>query len=199
MVRTHPRNVPKDKEPGRRTRRASVAPTSEELRRRFHQLTLDEQQQLFNNPAPTPPAGRILWHQAAVSRSWIPTTPSATKSSIQVPEISSQSMEEDVEILEKPAPQSVNTQSLQAPTLPGDITSTSEGGNELTVVIPCTSVNMAEELMMLNNQYGAAAATIQEYVSRMNALEICLEPFSGLEEAGRNFLAPTQRTQENSN
>ena len=128
MVRTRPRNVPKDKEPGRRTRRASVAPTSEELRKRFHQLTLDEQRQLFNNPAPTPPAGRIPWHQAAVSRSWIPTTSSATRSSIQVPEISSQSMEEDVEILEEPAPQAVNIQSSQAPTLPGDITSTSEGG-----------------------------------------------------------------------
>ena len=86
-------------------------------------------------------------------------------------------MEEDVEILEEPAPPSVN---IQAPTLPGDITSTTEGGTELTVIIPCTSVNMAEELMMLNNQYGAAAATIQEYVSRMNALEKCLEPFNGL-------------------
>ena len=89
-------------------------------------------------------------------------------------------MEEDVEILEEPAPQPWNIQSSQAPTLPGDITSTSEGGNELTVIIPCTSVNMAEELMMLNNQYGAAAATIQEYVSRMNALEMDLEPFNGL-------------------
>ena len=180
MVRTRPRNVPKDKEPGRRTRRASVAPTREELQRRFHQLTLDEQRQLFNNPAPTPPAGRIPWHQAAVSRSWIPATSSATRSSIQVPEISSQSMEEDVEILEELVPQVENIQYSQTPTLPGDITSTSEGGNELTVVIPCTSVNMAEELMMLNNQYGAAAATIQEYVSRMDALEMRWEPFNGL-------------------
>ena len=193
MVRTRPRKVPKDKEPGRRTRRASVAPTSEELRRRFHQLTLDEQRQLFNNPAPTPPAGRIPWHQAAVSRSWIPATSSATRSLIQVPEISSPSMEEDVEILEEPASQPVHTQPSQAPTLPGDITSTSEGGNELTVIIPCTSVNMAEELMMLNNQYGAAAATIHEYVNRMNALEVRLEPFNGLEEAGRNLLAPIQK------
>ena len=193
MVRTRPRNIPKDKEPGRRTRRASVAPTSEELRRRFHQLTLEEQRQLFNNPAPTPPAGRIPWHQSAVSRSWIPATSSATRSSIQVPEISSQSMEEDVEILEEPAPQAVNTQSSQAPTLPGDITSTSEAGNELTVIIPCTSVNMAEELMVLNNQYGAAAASIQEYVNQMNALEVRLEPFSVLEEVGRNLLAPTQK------
>ena len=180
MVRTRPRNVPKDKEPGRRTRRASVAPTSKELRRRFHQLTLDEQQQLFNNPAPTSPAGRTPWHQAAVSRSWIPTTSSAIKSSIQVPEISSQSMEEDVEILEELVPQVKNIQSSQAPTLPGDITSTSEGGNELTVIIPCTSVNMAEELMMLNNQYGATAATIQDYVNQMDALEMRLEPFNGL-------------------
>ena len=195
MVRTRPRNVPKDRETGRRSRRASVAPTSEELQKRFHQLTLEEQRQLFNNPAPTPSAGRIPWHQAAASRSWIPTTPSATKSSIQVPEISSQSMEEEVEIFEEPAPQSVNIQSSQAPTLPGDITSTTEGGTELTVVIPCTSANMDEELMMLNNQYGAAAATVQEYVNRMNALEVYMEPF----EAMRNLLAPTQRTQENSN
>ena len=82
--------------------------------------------------------------------------------------------------LEEPAPRTVSIQSSQAPTLPGDITSTTEGGNELTVVIPCTSVNMAEELMMLNNQYGTAAATIQEYVNRMNVLEACLEPFNGL-------------------
>ena len=93
----------------------------------------------------------------------------------------------------------MNTQSSQAPTLPGDITSTTEGGTELTAVIPCTSVNMAEELMMLNNQYGATAATIQEYVNRMSALEIHLEPFNKLEEAGRNLQAPTQRNQENSN
>ena len=104
MVCTHPRNVPRDREPGKRTRRASVAPTSEELRRRFHQLSLDKQRQLFNNPAPNSPTGRIPWHQAVVSRSWIPTTSSATKSLIQVPEILSQLMEEDVEILEEPAP-----------------------------------------------------------------------------------------------
>ena len=168
MVRTHPRNVPSDRETGRRSRRASVAPTSEELRRRFHQLTLDEQWRLFNNPAPTSSARRIPWHQAAASRSWIPATSSVARSLIQVPEISSQLMEEDVEILEEPAPQSVNTQSSQASTLPGDITSTTERGTELTVIIPCPSVNMAEELVMLNNQYGAAAATIQEYVNRMN-------------------------------
>ena len=199
MVRTRPRSVPKDREPGRKTRRASAAPTSEELRRRFHQLTLEEQRRLFNNPAPTPSAGRIPWHQAAASRNWIPTTSAATRSSLQVPEVSSQSMEEDVEILEEPEPQSANIQSSQAPTLPGDITSTTGGGTELTVIIPCTSVNMAEELMMLNNQYEAAATTIQEYVSRMNALEVCLEPFDALEEARRNLLAPTEQTQKNSN
>ena len=108
-------------------------------------------------------------------------------------------MEEDIQVLEKPAPPSVNIQSSQAPTLPGDITSTTEGGTELTVIIPCASANMDEELMMLNNQYGAAAATIQEYVSRMNAVDIYLEPFNGLKEVRRNLLAPTQRTQENSN
>ena len=199
MVRTRPRSVPRSRKSGKRSERASMAPTSAELRRRFQQLTLGAQRQLFNNPAPTPPAGRIPWHQAAASRSWIPATSSATRSSIQVPEISSQSMEEDVQILEEPVPQSVNIQSSQAPTLPGDITSTTEGGTELAVIIPCTSVNMSEELMMLNNQYGAAAATIQEYVNRMNAVDIYLEPFNGLEEAGRNLLAPTQRTQENSN
>ena len=105
-------------------------------------------------------------------------------------------MEEDVEILEEPAPQPVNA---QAPTLPGDITSTTEGGAELTVVISCTSVNMAEELMMLNNQYGAAAAAMQEYVSGMNALEVRLEPFKELEAAMENILAPNQRAQKNSN
>ena len=93
----------------------------------------------------------------------------------------------------------MNIQSSQAPTLPGDITSTTEGGTELTVIVPCTSVNMAEELMMLNNQYDAAAATIQEYASRMNALEVRLEPFNVLEEVGRNLLAPTQWTQEDLN
>ena len=108
-------------------------------------------------------------------------------------------MEEDVEILEEPAPQSVNTQFSQAPTLPGDITSTTEGGTGFTAVIPCTSVNMAEELMMLNNQYDAATATIQEYIKRMNALEIYLEPFNELGEVRRNLLAPTQHNQETSN
>ena len=90
-------------------------------------------------------------------------------------------------ILEEPAPQPEHIQPSQAPTLPGDITSTTEGGAELTIVIPCTSANMDEELMMLNNQYGAAAATVQEYVNRMNALEVYMEPF----EAMRNILAPT--------
>ena len=108
-------------------------------------------------------------------------------------------MEEDVEILEEPVLQSVNTQSSQAPTLPEDITSTTEGGTELTVVIPSTSMNVAEELMMLNNQYGAAAATIQEYVSRMNTLEVHLEPFNALDEVMRDILAPTQYNQKNSN
>ena len=180
MVRTRPRNVPNDREIGRRSRRASVAPTGEELRRRFHQLTLEEQRQLFDNSAPTPSAGRIPWHQAAASRSWIPATSSATTSSVQVPEISSQSIEEDVEIIEEPAPQAVNIQPPQAPTLPGDVTSTTE------------------ELVRLNNQYGAAAATVREYVNRMNALEVYLEPFDAMSEAARNILAPTRNNQENS-
>ena len=77
----------------------------------------------------------------------------------------------------------MNTQSSQAPTLPGDITSTTEGGTELTVVIPCPSVNVAEELMMLNNQYGAAAATIQEYVKQNeHSGGVHLEPFNAMNE-----------------
>ena len=189
MVRTRPRNVPKDREPGRRSNRASVAPTSEELQRRFRQLTLAEQRRLFDNPAPTPSAGRIPWHQAAASRSWISTT-SATRSMLQVPEVSSQSMEVDVEILEEPAPSVAKAQSPQAPTLPGDITSTTEGGAELTSVT-------TEELMLLNNQFDAAAASMQEYISEMNALEVCLEPFKALEEARKDILASTQQVQKN--
>ena len=90
------------------------------------------------------------------------------RSVIQVPEISSQLMEEDVEILEEPAPQAMNIPFSQAPTLSGDITSTTE------------------ELVMLNNQYGAATATIQEYVNRLNTLEVHLEPFNAMDEAMRN-------------
>ena len=180
MVRTRPRNVPNGREIGRRSRRASVAPTAEELRRRFHQLTLEEQRWLFNDSAPTSTTGRIPWHQAAASRSWIPATSSAARSLVQVSEISSQSIEEDVEIIEEPVPQPMNIQPSQAPTLPGDVTSTTE------------------ELVMLNNQYGAAAATVREYVNRMNALEVYLEPFDAMNEAMRNILAPTRNNQENS-
>ena len=180
MVRTHPRNVPSGRETGRRSRRASVAPTGEELRRRFHQLTLEEQRRLFSNSALTSSAGRIPWHQSAASRSWIPATSPAARSLIQVPEISSQSIEEDVEIIEEPAPQAMSTQSSQAPTLPGDITSTTE------------------ELMMLNNQYSAAAATVWEYVNRMNTLEVYLEPFDAMNEVMKNILALTRNNQENS-
>jgi len=99
-------------------------------------------------------------------------------------------MEVDVEILEEPAPPAAKAQSPQAPTLPGDITSTTEGGAELTSV-------MTEELIRFNNQYDAAAASIQEYASGMNALEVRLEPFRALEEARRNILAPTQQVQKN--
>ena len=74
----------------------------------------------------------------------------------------------------------MNIQPLQAPTLPGDVTSTTE------------------ELVRLNNQYGAAAATVREYVNRMNALEVYLEPFDDMSEAARNILAPTRNNQENS-
>ena len=90
-------------------------------------------------------------------------------------------IEEDVEIIEEPVQRAVNTQSSEAPTLPGDITSTTE------------------ELVMLNNQYGAAAVTIQEYVNRMNALEVHLKPFDAMDEALRDILAPTQSNQRNSN
>ena len=180
MVRTRPRDVPNDREIGRRFRRASVAPTGEELRRHFHQLTLEEQRRLFDNSAPTSSTGRIPWHRAAASRSWIPATSPAARSLVQVPEISSQSIEEDIEIIEEPVPRPLNIQPSQAPTLPGDVTSTTE------------------ELVRLNNQYGAAAATVQEYVNRMNALEVYLEPFDAMSEAMRRILAPTQNDQENS-
>ena len=85
-----------------------------------------------------------------------------------------------MEIIEEPVPRPLNIQPSQAPTLPGDITSTTE------------------ELVRLNNQYGVAATAVQEYMNRMNALEIYLEPFDAMTEAMERILAPTQDKQENS-
>ena len=96
---------------------------------------------------------------------------------MQVPEITSEVMEDDIEVVEElsqpPPPQTSST-----PTKPGDITSTTDpeldvSGRSSSNSLPI--LDLSDELVCLNNMYEEVAREARDYIARMNAVGIFLE------------------------
>ena len=123
-------------------------------------------------PWPIPPAHRRLARGSST-----PQFAASRVKPLQVPEISSEFMEDDVEVVEELS-QPPPVQARATPTKPGDITSTT--GPELSVpgrssAAPLPILDLSHELVCLNNKYEEVAREAMNYISRMNAVGVFLE------------------------
>ena len=91
---------------------------------------------------------------------------------VQVPEITSEFMEDDVEVVEElsqppPAP------ARSTPTGPGDITSTTD--SEMSSANSLPVLDLSDELVRLNNVHEEVAREAMDYITRMNTVGVFLE------------------------
>ena len=96
---------------------------------------------------------------------------------MQVPEITSEFMENDVEVVEELS-QPPSIRPKLTPTRPGDITSTTDpvpkAAEESNSRMPLI-LDLAEELVRLNNVHEEVAREATEHIQRMNSVGIFLE------------------------
>ena len=99
----------------------------------------------------------------------LPPQPASHAKPVQVAEVTSEFMENDVEVVEElsqlPPPQS------EAITKPGDVTSTM---NDKLGSLPI--LDLTEEFIRVNNVCEEAAQAVNEYVAKMNDVGVFLEP-----------------------
>ena len=150
----------------RRTQPAPPAPTGDDLQCSFNQLHLGSPQQA-RGPAPSQVTRQMVWHHLPGSSHSAAPLPRNLPKLVQVQEVSS-AEDEDIQILEELSQPPLATSTSPAPTLPGDVTSTTSTG-----ISSCPGLDMSEELRWLNNHhhYGAVAV-IQEYLDRMNSFAV---------------------------
>ena len=96
---------------------------------------------------------------------------------MQVPEITSEFMENDVEVVEELS-QPPPSWPKPTPTRPSDITSTTDpvpkAAGESSSHMPLI-LDLSEELVQLNNAHEEVAKEAMEYIQRMNSVGIFLE------------------------
>ena len=156
----------------RRTQPAPPAPTGDALQHSFNQLHLGSPQQARVS-APSPVARQMVWHWLPGSSHLVAPPPRSLPRIVQVQEVSS-AKDEDVQILEEPSQPPLAMSTPPAPTLPGDITSTTSAGSS-----SCPGLDMSKELRWLNNHhYYGAVDVIQEYLDRMNSFGIVSDPWT---------------------
>ena len=122
-------------------------------------------------PWPRPPVSRKL-----AGRSPTPQLMASRIKPVQVPKVSSEFMESDIEVVEELS-QPPPVQARATPTKPGDITSTT--GPELSVfrrsrVTQLPILDLSDELVCLNNVHEEVAREAMDYISRMNAVGVFL-------------------------
>ena len=94
---------------------------------------------------------------------------------IQVAEISSEQMEEDIEVVEKLSrPPRVAT--VSPPTLPRDITSTNNMIPTKWRISPMHEVDLSEEMDRLTVIHQDVLKEAKDYVAKMNALGLFVDP-----------------------
>ena len=170
MVRVKGARKPKELR-RRRTQPVPPVPTGDVLQCDFNQLCLGSPQQA-RRPAPSPAPRPVVWHRSSVSTSSVAPPPRPLPKLIQVPEVSSAD-DEEIQILEELSQPPLAASTPPAPTLPGEVTSTTSIGSS-----SCPGLDMSEELVWLNNHhYYGAVDVIQEYLDRMNSFGIVLDPW----------------------
>ena len=113
-------------------------------------------------------------HRRLAERSSTSQLAVASDKLMQVPEVTSEFMEADVEVVEELS-QPPPARPKPTPTRPCDITSTTDpmpeaaGGNGYLILDP------SEELVQLNNAHEEVAKETMEYIQWMNSVGIFLE------------------------
>ena len=118
-------------------------------------------------PWPRPPA-----HRKLAGRSPTPQLITSSARLVQVPEITSELMENNVEVVEELS-QPPPVQARSTPTGPGDITSTTD--SEMSSANSPPVLDLSDELVHLNNVYEEVAREAMDYIARMNAVGVFLE------------------------
>ena len=140
---------------------------------RFSREEMEKQPQP-QKPPPQPPAVRVVpWPRPPARRRLtvrsLPPQPASRAKPVQVAEVTSEFMENDVEVVEElsqlPPPQT------GAITKPGDVTSTT---NDKLGSLPI--LDLTEEFIRINNVCEEAAQAVNEYVAKMNDVGVFLEP-----------------------
>ena len=91
---------------------------------------------------------------------------------MQVPEITSEFMEDDVEVVEELSqPPPVQTRST--PTGPGDITSTTD--SEMSSANSLSVLDLSDELVHLNNMHEEIAGEAMDCITQMDTVGVFLE------------------------
>ena len=150
-----------------------------------YQLGLKELQQQPRPQDPSPhcaPRQVVPWPRPSVCRRLAERSPTpqfvaASDKPMQVPEITSEFMEDDVEVVEELS-QPPPMMPKPTPTRPGDITSTTDpvpmAAGESNSCMPLI-LDLSEELVQLNNAHEEVAKEAMEYIQPMNSVGIFLE------------------------
>ena len=123
-------------------------------------------------PWPRPPARRRL-----AGRSPTPQLIASMVKPVQVPEITSKVMEDEIKVVEELS-QPPPLQASSTPTKPGDITSTTDlepNVFERSSTNSLPILDLSDELVHLNNVHEEVAREAMDYITQMNAVRIFLE------------------------
>ena len=131
------------------------------------------------NQCPRAPPHDVI-RQAAVAAqlfvhsSFVPSSPPprAVLKPIQVAEVSSEHMEEDIEVVEELS-MSPRAGIASPPTLPGDITSTNNMVPTEWRISPKRVLDLSEEIDKLAVIHQDVVKEAREHVARMNSLGLC--------------------------
>ena len=170
MVQVRALRAPKKQH--KKQRRRSIPPT--------YRLGVKDMQQQPQpqDPPPHPVPRRVVpWprppaHRRLAGRSPTPQLITSGARPVQVPEITSEFMENDVEVVEELS-QPPPIQAKSTPTGPGDITSTTD--SEMSSANSLPVLDLSDELVHLNNMHEEVAREAKDYIARMNIVGIFFE------------------------
>ena len=128
-----------------------------------------------------PPHDATCWATVAaqlfVHSSFVPRSPPPRNElkPIQVEEISSEHMEEDIEVVEELS-RPPRVAAVSSPTLPGDITSTNNMISTEYRISPVRVLDLSEEMDRLAVIQQDVIREAREHIARMNSLGLFMDP-----------------------
>ena len=165
MVRVRAPSTPRKQQP--KQRRRSAPPTY-----RLSEEEMQQQPQPQNPPPHPAPRQVVPWPRPPVCRRLTGRSPTLQPIAsrikpVQVPEISSEFMESDIEVVEELS-QPPPVQARPTPTKPGDVTSTTDPELSVSRRSSATQLpilDLSNELVHLNNVHEEVAREAMDFIS----------------------------------